>query len=112
MSRRKARSAPTNKASLFVEKNIPSAVVHSARLPSMSSDAPSPPSRQKIASRRAPAETAVDKTVVVEDHQVRSPTISGFNVPEELVRHYVEVLLILYTFDFETRCAGRVRRRH
>ncbi|KAL7686560.1 putative Zinc finger C2HC domain-containing protein [Plasmopara halstedii] len=87
MSRRKARSAPTNKTSLFVEKNIPSAVVHSARLPlssPISSDAPSQPPRQNIASRRAPVQPVMTNKNLTENFQANSSTFTGFNLPEEL----------------------------
>ncbi|KAG6574503.1 SWI/SNF transcription activation complex subunit [Phytophthora cinnamomi] len=101
MSRRKARSAPTNQASLFVEKNTPSAVVHSARLPSstmMSRDTPSPPPRQPAAPRRTPAQAAVPTPPTKRkmplyntsgedsagDMNYPPPISSGFNLSEEL----------------------------
>ncbi|KAG7390548.1 Zinc finger C2HC domain-containing protein 1A [Phytophthora pseudosyringae] len=100
MSRRKARSAPTNQASLFVEKNIPSAVVHSARLPSstaMSRDTPSPPPRQPVAPRRvasqaaAPAPPARRKAPLhhvdedsTGDTQYPVPITTGFNLSADL----------------------------
>ncbi|KAE9034297.1 hypothetical protein PR003_g1403 [Phytophthora rubi] len=103
MSRRKARSAPTNQASLFVEKNTPSAVVHSARLPSstmMSRDTPTPPPRQSVAPRRAPTQAAAPvpparrKTPLhnvdensTGDTRYPPPITTGFNLSEELDEH-------------------------
>ncbi|KAG2763815.1 hypothetical protein PC129_g5750 [Phytophthora cactorum] len=99
MSRRKARSAPTNQASLFVEKNTPSAVVHSARLPSstaMYRDTPSPPPRQAVAPRRTPPQAAPAppikrKTLLgnvdedsTGDARYPAPISTGFNLSEEL----------------------------
>ncbi|KAL4152525.1 hypothetical protein PRNP1_009454 [Phytophthora ramorum] len=100
MSSRKSRSAPTNQASLFVEKNTPSAVIHSARVPSsttMSRDAPTPPPRQPVAPRRAPAQPAAPapparrKTPMQSegDNTIGSsryppPITTGFNLSEEL----------------------------
>ncbi|KAK1930609.1 Zinc finger C2HC domain-containing protein 1B [Phytophthora citrophthora] len=100
MSRRKARSAPTNQASLFVEKNTPSAVVHSARLLSptpMIRDIPTPPPRQSVVPRRAPAQTAVQAAPgrrkaplqnldEEANGEIRypAPISTGFNLPDEL----------------------------
>ncbi|ETO65002.1 hypothetical protein F442_17407 [Phytophthora nicotianae P10297] len=99
MSRRKARSAPTNQASLFVEKNTPSAVIHSARFPSstsMSRDTPSPQPRQPVAPRRTPAQDVpvpptkrksplgnVDEDFTA-DTRYPAPISTGFNLSEEL----------------------------
>ncbi|GMF11310.1 unnamed protein product [Phytophthora lilii] len=99
MSRRKSRSAPTNQASLFVEKNTPSAVVHSARLPSstIQRDTPTPPPRQPVAPRRAPTQAAAPapparrRTPLQNVHENSAgdiryppPITTGFNLSEEL----------------------------
>ncbi|KAG1707296.1 hypothetical protein DVH05_026490 [Phytophthora capsici] len=100
MSRRKARSAPTNQASLFVEKNIPSPVVHSARLPSptpMIRDTPTPPPRHSIVPRRAPAPAVVQAAPARRNAPLQNvneeanggvrypaPISSGFNLSDEL----------------------------
>ncbi|OWZ03812.1 hypothetical protein PHMEG_00024394 [Phytophthora megakarya] len=95
MSHRKTRSAPTNQASLFVEKNTPSPVIHSARQPSYTNlprDTPTPPPRQSVAPRRAPvqaapAPTSARKTPlrhVDENSRYPPPISSGFNLAQEL----------------------------
>ncbi|KAL3662582.1 hypothetical protein V7S43_012435 [Phytophthora oleae] len=91
MSRRKARSAPTNQASLFVEKNTPSAVVHSARLPSstpMVRDTPTPPVPRRAPAQATPARRKAPLQHVDEDSnggaRYPPPVSTGFNLSEEL----------------------------
>ncbi|KAL4172026.1 hypothetical protein KRP22_007201 [Phytophthora ramorum] len=78
MSSRKSRSAPTNQASLFVEKNTPSAVIHSARVPSSTTmSPPAPPAR-----RKTPMQSEGDNTIG--SSRYPPPITTGFNLSEEL----------------------------